>query len=191
MAARPITEKDRKQVRALHAEGMSRNDIARKISRSPSTVSKLATDMGLSFERAPEVAAATTARKADLAARRAAMAETLQDVAEREISKMVLPHLYFEWGGKDHKYDERWQPEPTPADRRTMMATASAALDRSLKLVPPKDDGAAESRSVIGDLRAALLRDYIEHHGGPPPEPEEPEPGEEGGPDADAPSPVP
>ncbi|MFF5790240.1 helix-turn-helix domain-containing protein [Streptomyces sp. NPDC012693] len=191
MAARPITEKDRKQVRALHAEGMSRNDIARKIGRSPSTVSKLATDMGLSFDRAPEVAAATTARKADLAARRAAMAETLQDVAEREISKMTQPHLYFEWGGKEHDYDERWQPEPTPADRRTMMATASAALDRSLKLVPPKDDGAAESRSVVGDLLAGLRADYLAHHGAPPPEADEPDPGEGGAPDADSPPPVP
>lgn len=175
MAARPITEKDRDQVRALHAEGMSRNDIARKLERSPATVSKLANAMGLSFDRAPEVAAATTARKADLAARRAAMAETLQDVAEREIAKMVQPHLYWEWGGKDHKYDERWQPEPTPADRRTMMATASAALDRSLKLVPPKDDGAAESRSVIGDLIAGLVGDYTARHGAPPPDPVEPE----------------
>ncbi|WP_329622933.1 helix-turn-helix domain-containing protein [Streptomyces sp. NBC_01255] len=175
MAARPITEKDRKQVRALHAEGMSRNDIARKISRSPSTVSKLAADMGLSFDRAAQVAAATTARKADLSARRATMAETLQDVAEREIARMTQPQLYFEWGGKEHDYDERWQPEPTPADRRTMMATASAALDRSLKLVPPKDDGAAESRSVIGDLLAGLVGDYTARHGAPPTDPIEPE----------------
>ncbi|MEU2120013.1 helix-turn-helix domain-containing protein [Streptomyces sp. NPDC016459] len=190
MAARPITEKDRKQVRALHAEGLSRNAIARKLSRSPSTVSSIATELGLSFDRAAEVVAATNVRKADLAARRAAMAETLQDVAEREIGKMTQPHLYFEWGGKDHDYDERWQPEPTPADRRTMMATASAALDRSLKLVPPKDDGAAESRSVIGDLMAGLLGDYVAHHGAPPPEPDETDPGG-GGADEDAPPPVP
>ncbi|MFE5912076.1 helix-turn-helix domain-containing protein [Streptomyces wedmorensis] len=173
MAARPITDKDRDQVRALHAEGKSRNDIARQLQRSPSTVSKLAADLGLTFDRAPEVAAATNVRKADLAARRAAMAETLQDVAEREIAKMTQPHLYWEWGGKDHKYDERMQPEPTPADRRTMMATASAALDRSLKLVPPKDDGAAESRSVVGDLIAGLIGDYTARHGAPPPDPAE------------------
>ncbi|MGW8762358.1 helix-turn-helix domain-containing protein [Streptomyces sp. NPDC055815] len=191
MAARPITKRDRDQVRALHAEGLSRNAIARKINRSPSTVSSIATDLGLSFDRAPQVEAATAVRKADLAARRAAMAETLQDVAEREIAKMVQPHLYWEWGGKDHKYDERMQPEPTPADRRTMMATASAALDRSLKLVPPKDDGAAESRSVIGDLMAGLLSNYVAHHGAPPPETDEPDADEGGGPDADTPSAVP
>ncbi|MFB7029661.1 MULTISPECIES: helix-turn-helix domain-containing protein [unclassified Streptomyces] len=177
MAARPITDKDRTQVRALHAEGLSRNAIARKIGRSPSSVSGIATELGLTFDRAPQVEAATAVRKADLAARRAAMAETLQDVAEREIAKMTRPQLYWEWGGKDHKYDQRLQDEPTPADRRTMMATAGAALDRSLKLVPPKDDGAAESRSVIGDLMAGLLGDYAARHGGPPPDPVEPEGG--------------
>jgi predicted transcriptional regulator len=168
---RPITDKDRAAVRRLHAEGKSRNDIARELKRSPSTVSKLAHEQGLSFDRAAEVAAATAVRKADLDARRTAMADTLQDVAEREISKMTQPHLYFEWGGKDHDYDEKWQPEPTPADRRTMMATASAALDRSLKLVPPRNDPAKESHSVLGELMAGLARNYVERHGTPPAEP--------------------
>jgi ribosomal protein L17 len=180
MAARPLTAKDRAAVKRLHAQGKSRNDIARAIGRSPSTVSKLAAELGLTFERGPQVAAATAARKADLAARRAAFAEALQDTAERELAKMTAPTLYFEWGGKDHKYAEKTQPEPTPADRRAIMSIIGAALDRSLKLVPPKDDGAAESRSVIGDLMAGLARDYAARHGGPPAEYEEP------GDDADA-----
>ncbi|MFF4177640.1 helix-turn-helix domain-containing protein [Streptomyces sp. NPDC001750] len=171
MAARPIDAKDRAAVKRLHAKGKSRNDIARAIKRSPSTVSKIAVafDPPLTFDRAP-VEAATAARKADLAARRADMAVRLHDVAERELAKMTKPHLYFEWGGKDHTYAQKWQDEPTPADRRTMMATAGAALDRSLKLVPQQVDEAAQGRSVIGDLMAGLARDYAERHGGPPPE---------------------
>lgn len=179
--ARPIDDHDRAEVRRLHAAGESRNSIARAIGRSASTVSKIATELGLTFDRAAEVATATAVRKADLEARRTAFAHVLQDVAEREVAKMSEPQLYWEWGGKDHKYAEKVQPEPTPADRRTMMATAGAALDRSLKLVPPKDDSANESRSVIGDLMAGLARDYVERHGGPPPEPEQVE---EGGDDA-------
>ncbi|MDX3214561.1 helix-turn-helix domain-containing protein [Streptomyces sp. ME02-6991-2B] len=167
--ARPIDDSDRAAVRRMHAAGSSRNDIARAIKRSPSTVSKIATALGLSFDRAAEVAAATAVRKADLAARRAQFAERLQDIAEREADKMHAPTLYWEWGGKDHTYDEREQPEPTPADRRAIMTTIATAVDRSLKLVPPKDDGASESRSVIGDLMAGLARDYAERHGGPPP----------------------
>lgn len=175
MAARPITAKDRAAVKRLHAQGKSRNDIARAINRSTSTVSKIARELGLTFERGHEVEAATRARKADLAERRAQFAERLQDIAEREADKMHAPTLYWEWGGKDHKYAERRQPEPTAADRRAIMSTIATAVDRSLKLVPPKDDGAAESRSVIGDLVAGLARDYEQRHGGPPPEHEEPE----------------
>lgn len=178
--ARPITDKDRAAVRRLHAEGKSRNEIARELNRSPSTVSKLAREEGLTFDRAAEVATATAVRKADLDARRTAMAETLQDVAEREIAKMTQPHLYFEWGGKDHEYDERWQDEPTPADRRTMMATASAALDRSLKLVPLRSDPAQQSVSMLGNLMAGLARDYAARHGTAPEAPVYDD-GEEGG----------
>lgn len=180
MAARPLTAKDRAAVKRLHGKGMSRNDIARKIGRAPATVSKIAAELGLSFDRAAEVQAATNVRKADLAARRAAFAERLQDAAEHELGKMRKPTLYWEWGGKEHTYAEKWADEPTPADRRAIMSIIATALDRSLKLVPPKDDGAAESRSVIGDLMAGLARDYAARHGGPPAEYEEP------GDDADA-----
>ncbi|MFF2014015.1 helix-turn-helix domain-containing protein [Streptomyces sp. NPDC058195] len=170
---RPITDTDRRAVRRHHAAGMSRNDIARKIKRSPSTVSKIAADAGLTFDRAAEVATATAVRKADLDSRRTELAATLHDVAEREIGRMTQPQLYFEWGGSMHSYAERMQPEPTPADRRTMMATAGAALDRSLKLAPPKTDPGEQGRSVIGDLMAGLARDYATRHGGPPSEAEE------------------
>ncbi|NEA19824.1 helix-turn-helix domain-containing protein [Streptomyces halstedii] len=172
---RPITDTDRRAVRRHHAAGMSRNDIARKLKRSPSTVSKIANsfDPPLSFDRAAEVATATAVRKADLDAQRTEMAHQLHAVAVREIGKMTQPQLYFEWGGKDHTYAQREQPEPTPADRRTMMATAGAALDRSLKLLPPKTDPGEQGRSVVGELMAGLARDYAARHGGPPPEPDD------------------
>ncbi|MEU8989984.1 helix-turn-helix domain-containing protein [Streptomyces sp. NPDC048558] len=168
--ARPIDDRDREQVRKLHAKGKSRNEIARAIKRSPSTVSKIAAalDPPLTFDRAAEVETATRVRRADLAARRANLAITLHDVAERELGRMTEPHLYFEWGGKDHTYAEKWQDEPTPADRRTMMATAGAALDRSLKLAPPRDEAGERSRSVIGRLMEGLARNYAERHGDAP-----------------------
>ncbi|MGW3690280.1 helix-turn-helix domain-containing protein [Streptomyces sp. NPDC005125] len=167
---RPIDDTDRAAVRKEHAAGKSRNQIAKAIKRSTSTVSKIADELGLSFDRAAEVATATAVRKADLAARRTAFAERLQDIAEREADKMHAPQLYWEWGGKDHAYAQKLADEPIPADRRAIMSTIATAVDRSLKLVPPKDDGAQQSRSVIGDLMAGLARDYAERHGGPPPE---------------------
>ncbi|MGW4602728.1 helix-turn-helix domain-containing protein [Streptomyces sp. NPDC004532] len=168
MAVRPIDDDDRRQVRELHAAGKTRNQIATLIKRSPSTVTKIAAALGLSFDRAAEVATATAVRLADLASRRAALAERLQGIAEREADMIHAPTLYWEWGGKDHKYDERTQPTPTAADRRAIASTIATAVDRSLKLVPPKEDGGSESRSVIGDLIAGLTRDYAERHGKAP-----------------------
>ena len=53
---------------------------------------------------------------------------------------MTKPHLYWDWGGKEHDYDERWHDEPTPADKRALMGIVATALDRSLKLSPPEQD---------------------------------------------------
>lgn len=66
----PITSSDRDQVRRLHAEGKSRNEIARTIGRSSSTVSKIAAELGLPFTGGARTAAATAARQEDLAALR-------------------------------------------------------------------------------------------------------------------------
>ncbi|MGW8376908.1 hypothetical protein [Streptomyces sp. ODS28] len=70
-------------MRRLHAQGKARNEIAREINRSPSPLSNLATEQGLTFDRGPEVVAATETRRIDLAARRAQFAETLHEDAER------------------------------------------------------------------------------------------------------------
>ncbi|MGW5018251.1 helix-turn-helix domain-containing protein [Streptomyces cacaoi] len=42
--ARQITDSDRGQVQLLHGRGMARNEIARRLKRSPPTVSKSAAD---------------------------------------------------------------------------------------------------------------------------------------------------
>ncbi|WP_221761289.1 helix-turn-helix domain-containing protein [Kibdelosporangium aridum] len=64
-----ITDADHDRVRELHAEGKTRNDIARAIGRSPSTVTGIARKLGLTFDRSA-TAAATHARQIDNRARR-------------------------------------------------------------------------------------------------------------------------
>ncbi|MFF0744201.1 helix-turn-helix domain-containing protein [Streptomyces sp. NPDC004111] len=73
--AEPITDRDRAEVRRLHAEGKSRNQIARSTGRSASTISKIARAEGLAFSGGARVAAATEARRADAAARREQLAD--------------------------------------------------------------------------------------------------------------------
>lgn len=152
MASRPLTQADRDQVRALHAQGLGRNAIAAQIGRSASTVSKLAKAAGLTFDRRT-TKQATAARIADARSRRSELMLTFLDDAARLRAQIWQPHEYIDHGGKD--FDEaRWtQPEPSPADKRHLMQAASLAVDRSLKLdLHDKDTGADEIGSLLGGL---------------------------------------
>lgn len=139
-SAKPVTDEERERVRQLHAEGKGRNEIAKILGRGGRTISDIAQALGLAFGRAAEVRQATEIRRADLADRRAALAQRLQDVAERELEKVNQPHVYFDWGGKDHDFDTHEAPEPTPSDKRALLGVVATAIDRSLKLAPAEQD---------------------------------------------------
>lgn len=160
--ARPVTDEDRERVRQLHAEGKGRNEIATELGRSGRTISEIAKGLGISFARAAEVRQATEIRQADLAARRAAFAIKLQDIAEREAAKINQPHEYWDWGGKEHDFDTHTAPEPTPGDKRAYMGLVATAVDRSLKLAPPKEEGGADK---VGSLLTSLFDQLRERHG--------------------------
>ena len=81
-------------VASLHAAGVSRNDIAQEIGRSPSTVTGIARGLGLSFNRAA-TAAATAAKVADARDRRAQFALALLADAERLRSQLWAPCKAF------------------------------------------------------------------------------------------------
>ena len=160
--ARPVTDREREEIRRLHGEGKGRNAIAKLLKRSGRTISEEAAKLGISFAaRAGQVAAATEVRQADLADRRTAFATRLQDIAEREADKLDKPLLYWDWGGKEHDFDTHLAPEPTPADKRALMGTVATALDRSLKLVPLKDEtGNEEGIALITQLMSGLTAVY-------------------------------
>lgn len=156
---RPLTDTDREQVRRLHAQGKARNEIAREIRRSPSTVSKIARDLGLTFERGPEVVAATEARRIDLAARRVQLAETLHQDAERLRAQLWAPTTYGEFAGREGEWHEVHLDRPRFADQRQIIAATGTAIQQSLKLAPAEGgEGADQVRSMLGALGEALTR---------------------------------
>ncbi|MCT9090601.1 hypothetical protein N4G70_17310 [Streptomyces sp. ASQP_92] len=85
--AEPITDRDRDAVRRLHAEGKSRNHIARTTGRGAATVSKIAGELGLTFSGGARVAAATEAHRQDSAARREQLADEALDGALGQVTK--------------------------------------------------------------------------------------------------------
>ncbi|MFD9789640.1 helix-turn-helix domain-containing protein [Streptomyces sp. NPDC059070] len=88
--AEPITDRERKAVRRLHAEGKSRNAIAREIGRGAATVSKIAAAEGLTFAGGARVAAATEAHRQDAAARREQLADESLDGALGQVAKTIV-----------------------------------------------------------------------------------------------------
>jgi hypothetical protein len=161
MAARPIDAKDRAAVRRLHKQGKSRNDIARAIKRSPSTVSKIAAQFTppLTFERGAEVVAATEARRIDLAARRVALAEQLHQDAEKLRTQLWEPCVHGAFGGKENVWSQVDLDRPLFADQRNILAATGTAIQQSLKLQPAEGrEGTDEVRSMLGTLGEVLTQ---------------------------------
>jgi len=148
-------------VRELHAAGKSRNEIARALKRSPSTVSKIAAafEPPLSFDRAEQVEAATRVRTADLAARRAALALDLQDDAEKLRAQLWKKCTIGEFAGRDGEWQTADLDQPRFADQRQIIASVQTAVGTSLRLAPAEGgDDAGQVRSMLGALGEALTQ---------------------------------
>lgn len=151
------------RIRELAAEGLGRNEVARRLDVSPRTVTRYAPEG--SFDRSSTMAA-VKARQADMAERRAALADKLLKDAERLREQIWQPALVYNFGGKDNDYNEH-QLEEQPVDgKRTLMQTAVAAVTAHLRLVDHDGDGGLdEAKSVLDGFmdavaqRAAELRD--------------------------------
>ncbi|OPC83016.1 hypothetical protein B4N89_20605 [Embleya scabrispora] len=154
----PVTDEERQHILALHAQGMTRNEICRETRRSSGTVSLTVADAGFTFARGPEVEAATAARKADLEGLRTREAYFCLLDAMRIREQMSQPAVVFSFGGKDNTYEERAVDEPPASDKRALASAASMLYDRSLKLCPP-DAGSSDEqagRDLITSLMAGL-----------------------------------
>lgn len=151
---RRVTADDYEQVKALHAQHLSRNEIARRLNRSPHTITKIAKELGLSFARgdSPGLREATEARRADARARRAALAIKLLDDAERMRQQLFAPLLVYNFGGKDNTFNQHEIPEPGPRDKRDLMQAISLAIERSVRL--DEYDSGANLGNVVSLLES-------------------------------------
>ncbi|CAL9662704.1 helix-turn-helix domain-containing protein [Streptomyces sp. enrichment culture] len=152
---RPVTEADYDEVRRLHAQGLGRNAIAREMGRGPRTVSVIAAELGLDFDRSM-TAEATRARKADLEERRVLLAEALQGDAERLTEQLWQRAKVFNIGGKDNTYTDHDVDEPPAEAKKNLMAAAGIAIEKSLKLVPPDREDLEGLAAVDAWLRGMM-----------------------------------
>lgn len=169
-AAPPITAAEKARILEAIKAGERRNDISRRFGRSPSTVSKIAHDAGLNFDRTA-TAAATKAKQHDNRARRAALApeflakaEQALDKINEAISRMSGPTVVYNFGGRDNVYEEHTLDQPpmeviraAAAAVRDLMQTAktatAAVLDMERVDTPP--DGAGVLEHLVDAIAAA------------------------------------
>jgi hypothetical protein len=154
----PVTQADYDRVRELHAQGLGRNAIAKQIGRGERTVSRLAAEQGLTFDRAGATAKATAAKKADGAARRAQLQLDALAAANRLMGQMFQPALVYNFGGKENDYNSTTLEEPPFADKRNIATAIQALAATALKLAEyDKATGNESEKSMLTDLRQALI----------------------------------
>lgn len=156
-AARPVTDADKERVKELHAQGMSRNDIARQLGRSGRTISRIAVELGLTFERAGATAAATAAKVADGQARRAQLQLDALEGAQKLYAQMFAPCKAFNFGGKENTYNDTQLNEPTFVDKRNIAVAMQALANTALRLAEyDKGNDLGDAKSMLGTLAAGL-----------------------------------
>lgn len=162
MAAGKLTDAERVRILELHGEGVSRNAIAREVGRSVGSVTNVVTGAGRTFERSEETVQATRAAQQDNAAKRAALETRLLDKANDLLDDLDRPHVVFNFGGKENTYEEHTFDRPDVAAKSALVRTAGVAIDKAIKLagVDAATTGAAEGKSMLGDLAAAMQAAY-------------------------------
>jgi hypothetical protein len=146
----------RDRVAELHATGASRNAIARELGIGAATVTAIAQDLGISFDRAA-AAQATKARVRDAARRRADLMHRFYDQADAVMNRLDLPsHDLAQPSAGDLV---RWTARYLPAqDVKALVQAAGAAVDRAVRLEQvDARDGADDVASMLGRMGDALI----------------------------------
>ncbi|WP_413757201.1 hypothetical protein [Streptomyces sp. MMBL 11-3] len=154
--ARTFSAEDEDRLRQLHADGVSRNEIARQTGWSVGTITNHAQRLGLPFDR-EAVRAATDARQADLTALRQreieGALELAQEARERALTRYDLT-------GFDHLGNivTRTVRRPPAREFKDFTTAHSSAMSTVLKLhqVDAGDAGRENAKGLLKTLGEAM-----------------------------------
>lgn len=150
---RPVEADVRARAIELITAGIPRNAIARELLIAPSSVSAIARDEGLTFDRANQTASATAARQHDLKVRRLELIDELMAKAADHLVAIDQPFLAFNFGGKENTYEEHELDRAPTGDILNLHRAASLALKDARELIHDDDDeGVAEAESMLMNL---------------------------------------
>ncbi|WOF23633.1 hypothetical protein N8K70_02835 [Microbacterium betulae] len=113
---------------------MSRNSIAKTVGLYGAVVTKIAKQLGLSFDRSA-TAAAVEAHRVDLAESRQLLAEKMMAAAHGLLDSLDSPYEVFNFGGKDNTFNSHTLQTSPVEVKRSIMTTAetrpAAAVTRN------------------------------------------------------------
>lgn len=146
-----ISEDQKAEVLALHAEGLARNEIARRVQISAGSVTNICRDAGLTFDRS-ETKQATEARQVDLAAGRIRLAEKMLAASEDMLDRIDDEYLVYNFGGKENDYNEHLLESAPVEVRRNIITTAGITFDKLTRIVEKSDTGLEQAVGVLDTL---------------------------------------
>lgn len=151
MTTKPIPDETRAQVLNLHAEGLARNEIARRLNISAGSVTKIVHNAGGAFDRS-ETKDATRARAIDLAAERTRLAERMNQAAHDMLDMLDKPFTVFNFGGKDNTFASAELDSPPVEARRTIITSAAIVFDKVTRIVEKSDTGLEQAVGVLDTI---------------------------------------
>jgi transcriptional regulator with XRE-family HTH domain len=156
MAGQPLTDAEKQQIRKLHADGLSRNAIAKALGRSAGAISNFCAAQGLTFPQVERIAQVASAA-VTIAERSIAAHERQLRIVEHQQAKL-LGHYdeHKPWatkmrGTEGSEYTDQLDFIPSEDERNITSAIANSVS--SLAKLAPVDKGhTAVAESVLDRL---------------------------------------
>jgi transposase-like protein len=151
----PLSAEERAEIVRLHGEGKSVRQVADAIDRAPSTVSRHAGELGLTFDRS-QTDAATFAAMADNRARRAAIVEWQYERCLRLAERLGAPT--FETVGNSQEGPVAAEFGFVPPQDELHLSRALASYAKTAGDLEKVDagTGAEGAKSMLNDLMSRL-----------------------------------
>lgn len=149
--AQKLSDEQRAEVLALHAEGLTRNDIARRTGVSAGSVTNICTENDRTFDRSA-TKHASEARAIDLAAGRIRLAEKMLAASEDMLDRIDDAYVVYNFGGKDNTFEQRTLDAAPVEVRRNVITTAAITFDKLTRIVEKDFGGLDEAVGMLDAL---------------------------------------
>jgi transcriptional regulator with XRE-family HTH domain len=156
---KPLSPEEKQQIRDLHAEGLSRNEIARRVGRSNGSVTNYCKNEGLTF---PPGTASVMAESAALTVKQRTLAAHARQLEILELlqTQFIAGMRGTAWktklkgaGGSEKVTTLDFVPSTDKRDEQSAIASAASSLKN---LAPTDDTGRDAAISVVEALARSL-----------------------------------